>query len=90
MTRDIRGAKRNDWDNCPISRCIRRTFPCTNVEVYDEFICINGTEYGHSDDTLWYAEAWDLGSFRVATLELTPDLIAALQNKPNNQTKMTK
>lgn len=32
MTKDIRGAKRNDWDNCPIARAMKRVYHSDNLE----------------------------------------------------------
>lgn len=79
MTKDIRGGKRNDWDNCPIARAMKRVYPGNDVQVFDEHLLINGTEFAHTDDTREYSEGWNEGSMRPATLTLPDEIGDALR-----------
>ncbi len=69
---DIRKAKRNDWEQCPLSRAIRRTYPGNSVSVFDEQITVNGVIYSHTEDSKSFVDAWNEGPVRCCTIH-TPD-----------------
>lgn len=86
MTKDIRGAKRNDWDHCPIARAAKRTWPGNDVQVFTQHISVNGITFSHTDSTREYSAAWDDGPVRAMTLEI-PDIAHALNNRwPSRRT----
>lgn len=80
LWKDIRGAKRNDWDECPICRALKRLYPGNTFQVFDEHILVNGTQIAHTSDTETFAWEWNEGPMRPSTLEL-PDFADYL--KPN-------
>lgn len=58
---DIEKAEHDSWDNCPIARAAKRTWPGNRVEVYDQYISVNGDDFGHTEDTSRVLETWDEG-----------------------------
>lgn len=77
-TKDIRGSTRDDWDNCPIARAIKRVHPGINVQVFDEYLLVNGHRLSHTDDTREYVNGWNDGPMRPATLELPDGIVDAI------------
>lgn len=56
---DIENAEHDSWDNCPIARAAKRTWPGNKIEVYDTQISVNGRDFYHSPDTSRVMEVWD-------------------------------
>ena len=75
MTKDIRGAKRNDWDNCPIARAAKRVWPGADVQVFNQHILVNGYQVSHTDDTREFSAAWNEGPVRPTTLEIPAEMV---------------
>jgi hypothetical protein len=71
QSKDIRGAKRDCFDHCPIARAIRRSFPGNNVQVFDRSILVNGYDFEHTAESRDFAEAWNEGEIPYAqTIEI--------------------
>jgi hypothetical protein len=77
--KDIRGARRNDWDRCPIARAANRRWPGRNVQVFDDAIWMGGNRFAHTDSTSEFTLAWNEGPVRPATLELPNGFKEALR-----------
>jgi len=75
--KDIRGAKRDDWESCPLARAINRLYPGNEVDVFDQRIYINGWGFEHTDQSRAFALAWNEGPVVPTTLEV-PNFISAL------------
>jgi len=70
LWRDVRGAKRNDWNNCPIARALNRLHPGNQFAVYDEHIQVNGYNIDHTEETAAFTQGWNDGPMRPEVLRM--------------------
>lgn len=79
LSRDIRGAKKDDESNCPIARAFHRQFPNNRIQVWDERIVVNGFGFAHTEDTKQFVEEFNYDmSACPQTLDF-PDVTSALK-----------
>lgn len=65
---DICDAKRDSELDCPIARALLRRFPGNTIDVFDEYILINGVRFEHTERSQEYAFDWNDGEAQPDTL----------------------